>query len=141
MTPSTQQAAVSLLRTADLVRRSVAVVLDPYAITPQQFNVLRILRGAGEAGLPTLEIAERMVEQTPGITRLLDRLEAKQLVSRQRCPKDRRRVYCRITPAGLALLESLDQPIRDAENEGLSGLSPAQLEQLLSLLERIRRSQ
>lgn len=136
-----QEAAVSLLHTADLVRRSVGAVLDPHDITVQQFNVLRILRGAGEAGLPTLEIAERMVEQTPGITRLIDRLEAKQLVIRQPCSKDRRRIWCRITGEGLALLKRLDSPIRAAEQEGLGGLTASQLETLLSLLERIRRSQ
>ncbi|MFP5247340.1 MAG: MarR family winged helix-turn-helix transcriptional regulator, partial [Thermoanaerobaculia bacterium] len=100
----TQEAALALLRTADLVRRSIGAVVEPEGITMQQYNVLRILRGAGEKGLPTLEIAERMVEQTPGITRLIDRLETKQLVGRERCPTDRRQVFCRITKEGLALL-------------------------------------
>jgi DNA-binding MarR family transcriptional regulator len=134
----TQEAAVSLMRTADLVRRSIASVVEPHGLTLQQYNVLRILRGAGEAGLPTLEIVERMIEQTPGITRLIDRLELKQLVVRQRSATDRRQVFCRITRGGLALLARLDEPIVDAEREALGVLSDRQLAQLLSLLDRAR---
>lgn len=134
----TQEAAVSLMRTADLVRRSIASVVEPHGLTPQQYNVLRILRGAGEHGLPTLEIAERMIEQTPGITRLIDRLEVKQLVSRERSVTDRRQVFCRITRGGLALLAQLDEPIVEAEKEALGVLSERQLAQLLSLLDRTR---
>jgi DNA-binding MarR family transcriptional regulator len=136
LTPTTQKTAVSLMRTADLVRRAVSAVMEPFDITPQQFNVLRILRGAGGAGLPTLIIAERMIEQTPGITRLIDRLESKQLVLRKRCPTDRRQVFCLITKNGLALLDRLDAPVREAEERALAALSERQLQQLLSLLER-----
>lgn len=136
LAPTTQKTAVSLMRTADLVRRAVSAVMEPFDITPQQFNVLRILRGAGSAGLPTLVIAERMIEQTPGITRLIDRLETKQLVLRKRCPTDRRQVFCLITKDGLALLDRLDAPVRRAEEQALAALSERQLEQLLSLLER-----
>jgi DNA-binding MarR family transcriptional regulator len=134
------EAAVGLLRTADLMRRMIGVVVEPRGITAQQYNVLRILRGAGEAGLPTLEIAERMIEQTPGITRLLDRLESKKLVVRERCTKDRRRVYCRITGAGLALLKALDAPISDAEEKALADLSAREVKSLVELLDRTRQS-
>jgi MarR family transcriptional regulator, organic hydroperoxide resistance regulator len=137
---ATQTAAVSLMRTADLVRRTVAAVVEPQDVTLQQYNVLRILRGAGEKGLPTLDIAERMIEQTPGITRLIDRLESKKLVLRERCPTDRRQVFCRITAEGLELLNRLDQPVRDAEATGLAGLSAEQLHQLLALLDCLRRN-
>jgi DNA-binding MarR family transcriptional regulator len=130
--------AVSLLRTADLIRRAVSFVIETKGITVQQYNVLRILRGAGQDGLPTLEIAERMIEQTPGITRLLDRLEAKQLVGRERCPTDRRQVTCRISVEGLALLASLDEPVAEAEQVALSGLSPHQVQRLVSLLDKTR---
>jgi MarR family transcriptional regulator, organic hydroperoxide resistance regulator len=132
--------AVSLMRTSDLIRRAVAVVIDAQGITLQQYNVLRILRGAGADGLPTLEIAERMIEQTPGITRLLDRLEAKQLVGRERCPTDRRQVFCRITADGLKLLAGLDAPVAEAERVALSGLTPHQLKQLIALLDLTRNS-
>jgi DNA-binding MarR family transcriptional regulator len=133
-----QAAAVSLMRTADLIRRTVAVVVEEEGITPQQYNVLRILRGAGERGLPTLEIAERMVEQTPGITRLIDRLEAKELVVRERCETDRRQVFCCITREGLSLLTRLDQPLLEAEGEALGALSSRELTQLVNLLDRTR---
>ena len=76
-----QEALLGLMRTTDLMRRQVAAFVEPHGITLQQYNVLRILRGGGTDGVPTLEVAERMVEQTPGITRLLDRLEAKGFVS------------------------------------------------------------
>lgn len=132
------EASVSLLRTADLIRRTIGILVEPQGITMQQFNVLRILRGAGESGLPTLEIAERMVEQTPGITRLLDRLEAKGLVGRERCRSDRRQVLCTITNEGLELLDQVDEPIRRAEKKALAALSEHQLKQLLSLLDLAR---
>src|SRR5215216_1776403 len=82
-------------------------------ITGQQYNVLRILRGVHPDPLPVLEIAERMIEETPGITGLLDRLESKGLVRRQRCTADRRQVHCYVTAGGLALLTALD-PLFDA---------------------------
>jgi DNA-binding MarR family transcriptional regulator len=133
-----QELVVGLLRTADLVRRAVDRVLEPYDITPQQYNVLRILRGAGEAGLPTLEISGRMLEQAPGITRLLDRLEAKGMVRRERCPQDRRQVLCWLTPPGLAIVERLDEPIDTADREAVAMLCAEDQERLLHLLEAIR---
>ena len=137
--PSPQQeTVVALIRTADLFRRLVGDVVEPHGITVQQYNVLRILRGAGEKGLPTLEIAERMIEQTPGITRLIDRLEAKKLVGRERSSTDRRCVYCRITRAGLDLLDRLDAPVQDAAGGSLDSLTKRELAQLVELLDRAR---
>jgi DNA-binding MarR family transcriptional regulator len=133
-----QEVVVSLLRTADLVRRVVGRVLEPYDITGQQYNVLRILRGAGEKGLPTLEIAERMIEHAPGVTRLLDRLEAKGLVRRERCPEDRRQVLCWLTVAGTELVERLDEPIDSADAEAVAMLGPEEQERLLRLLDAVR---
>lgn len=132
------EAALALVRTADLIRRNMAALFVEYDITGQQFNVLRILRGAGERGLPTLEIAERMVEQTPGITRLIDRLESKQLVTRERCLTDRRQVFCKITKDGLALLAELDAPVRAAEEKAMHFLAPRDLIMLIALLEQAR---
>lgn len=134
----TQEAAIALMRTADMVRRAVATLIEPHGITPQQYNVLRILRGAGDRGLPTLEIAERMIEQTPGITRLIDRLETKTLVIRERCATDRRQVFCRITTEGLAMLDRLDTPLQARERETLGALDENELAQLIALLERAR---
>jgi DNA-binding MarR family transcriptional regulator len=134
----TQEAVVALIRTADLARRVMSGLVEPLGITLQQYNVLRILRGAGEEGLPTLDIAERMIEQTPGITRLVDRLEAKGLVGRKRCPTDRRQVFCRITPDGLALLARLDAPAAAAQDDAMAGITKKELAQLLRILDRLR---
>jgi DNA-binding MarR family transcriptional regulator len=133
-----QEVVVALIRTADLVRRVVGRVLEPYDITVQQYNVLRILRGAGEQGLPTLEIGERMVEHAPGVTRLLDRLEAKGLVRRQRCPEDRRQVLCWLTPGGTELVEKLDEPVDSADADAVAMLAPEDQERLLRLLDAVR---
>jgi DNA-binding MarR family transcriptional regulator len=132
------EAVLGLLRTADLVRRQAAALVEPHGITVQQFNVLRILRGAGDDGLPTLEVAVRMVERTPGVTRLLDRLEAKELVRRQRCANDRRQHLCWISTKGLALLEKLDAVTARAHDEALKGLRQKDLAALIRLLDAIR---
>jgi DNA-binding MarR family transcriptional regulator len=132
------EATVAVLHTADLVRRRLTETVEPFGITLQQFNVLRILRGGGDAGVATLEVANRMVEQAPGITRLLDRLEAKELVRRQRCPKDRRQNLCWISDAGRALLDRVDEPAVRASEACMAGLSQADLTELLHLLDRIR---
>ncbi len=132
------EGAVALLRTADVLRHRLASVLEPHGITPQQYNVLRILRGTGEEGLPTLEIVERMVERAPGITRLLDRLERKKLVRRDRIASDRRLVLCRITDAGLALLTRLDKPVEETNKALFGGLAEPDVQQLLGLLDSIR---
>jgi DNA-binding MarR family transcriptional regulator len=133
-----QQATVGLLRTAEAVKRSLAQVIEPHGITPQQYNVLRILRGAGPDGLPTLTIGERMIEQTPGVTRLVDRLERKGLVARTPCPKDRRRVFCRITDKGLGLLKELDEPVNRWDAQAVSVLASSDLGSLIDILDRIR---
>jgi len=132
------EAVVALMRTADLVRRQFADLVEPYGITPQQFNVLRILRGAGADGMPTLEVAARMIEQTPGVTRLLDRLEAKELVRRQRCPKDRRQHLCWIAPKGLAVLQKLDAATVRAHEETMKGLRARDRVTFVRLLDAIR---
>ena len=133
-----QEAGVALLRTADVVKRRMARVIEPAGITLQQYNVLRILRGAGEGGIATLEIARRMIEQTPGITRLLDRLESKRLVRRERCPSDRRQVLCWITTEGQELLVGLDEPVNRADVEVLRALGGEELQRLIELLDSIR---
>src|SRR5690606_6318562 len=103
-----EEVILSILRTADLIRTAISDVLAPAGITMQQYNVLRILRGAGDAGLPTLAIGDRMIEYSPGITRLLDRMEAKGWILRELCKIDRRVVHARNSPEGLQLLTSID---------------------------------
>ena len=139
---SRQQAAVvSILRTANYLRRFSSPVFDQHGITWQQYNVLRILRGAGLGGLPTLDIAERMIEQAPGITRLLDRLEGKKFVRRERPSDNRRQVLCYITKLGLDLLRELDSPVREQDNQVLHRLNESEIEELIRLLELARGEQ
>lgn len=134
-----QEAGLALLRTADVVRKRIAKVIEPHGVTLQQYNVLRIIAGAGEAGIPTLDIAERMIEEAPGVTRLLDRLEGKHMVRRQRCPTDRRQVLCWITEAGSKLLSELEGPVDQADHLAVGSLSNDDVERLLGLLDEVRR--
>ncbi len=133
-----EEAVVALFRTADVVRRALAAVVEAKGLTVQQYNVLRILRGGGKDGVPTLDVADRMVEHAPGVTRLLDRLEAKRLVRRVRCDRDRRQVLCWIEPAGERLLADLERPVRDAARRRLGALPPKGVETLIVLLEAVR---
>ena len=132
-----QEAALSVLRTADLIRRRVGEILEPFGVTTQQYNVLRILRGA-RGPVPTLDIAERMIERTPGVTRLLDRLEERGWVARERCREDRRRVLCTLTPAGEALLESVGDAAEAADEAVMAPLSAEEVASLLRMLARVR---
>lgn len=132
------EAVVTLLRTADHVRVELSGVVERHDVTLQQYNVLRILRGAGEEGLPTLEIAARMIEASPGITRLLDRLEAKGLVRRKRCPVDRRQVLCYASERALSLLSSLDAPMAAAAELALGRLDARRTRDLVRLLDAVR---
>ena len=133
-----QEAILGLYRTSDVLRRQFSQMVEPHGISLQQYNVLRILRGAGNSGTPTLDIADRMIEMTPGVTRLLDKLEAKKFVRRQRCPEDRRQVLCWITESGLRVLAELDKPLAAAGVRSMEVLSAAEQRDLIRLLERIR---
>ncbi len=131
------EAVLGVFMVADRLRRHFQQVVEPETLTMQQYNVLRILKGAGPKGTPTLSIPERMVERTPGITRLIDRLEAKGLVDRTRCEEDRRLVWASITPQGLDLLKRLDGPIDKADDEALRMLTVDEQDELVRLLEII----
>ena len=133
-----EEAFVSILRTADMLRWRIAEVLEPEGITLAQFNVLRILRGARDTGLPTLEIGARLVEQAPGITRLIDRLELAGLVRRERPRKDRRQVLCHIEKKGLAILARLDTTVPQATEVLFAGLSTDEVDPLIRSLDAIR---
>ena len=132
------EAVVTLVATADRVRSGLSQVVEGHGVTLQQYNVLRILRGAGTDGLPTLDIAVRMIERSPGITRLLDRLEARRLVRRVRCPEDRRQVLCYATASALRLLAELDVPVADAGRRFLAPLDRPRTVQIIGLLDEIR---
>ena len=130
--------AASLLRTADLVRGELEDALAELDVTGQQYNVLCILRGSHPEPMATLEIAERMIERAPGITRMLDRLEAAGWVTRRRCHDDRRRVLCGITAAGLAQLAKADGPVLDTEERLAKRLGRADQARLIELLEALQ---
>jgi DNA-binding MarR family transcriptional regulator len=132
------EAVVTLLSTADRVRAALSRVVEAQGITLQQYNVLRILRGASPGGLPTLEIAARLLEHNPGITRLLDRLEARSLVKRVRCPEDRRQVLCTATDPALRLLAGLDGKVAEAARRLLAPLDPPRTAEFVRLLDAVR---
>lgn len=134
-----QEALLNVLRTADVLMQRLTAVLKPFKLSHSQYNVLRILRGAGPDGLACREIAERMISRDPDITRLLDRLEARGLVARTRDQQDRRVVMARITPEGLRLLEALDEPIAEVDRQPLQHLGEQRLRTLIELLELARR--
>ncbi len=108
-----------------------------FGLTPSQYNILRILRGEGKP-LPCLEIASRMIQVVPAITGLIDRLEAQQLVQRERCSADRRVIYITITQAGLHLLEKMDRPVLESHKEVMSHMSVEEISQVTRLMEKIR---
>jgi len=128
---------VEMARTTDLLSRRPAQVLKQYNLSPVQYNVLRILRGAPE-GLLCGQIAERMITRDPDITRLLDRMEKRKLLERHRDEPDRRRVVVRITPEGLALLRRLDKPIQQVHRAQLGHVAPKKLQALLRQLRECR---
>tara|TARA_R110002072_G_scaffold302990_1_gene490818 strand:+ start:48955 stop:49482 length:528 start_codon:yes stop_codon:yes gene_type:complete len=133
------EAMVGLLLTAEAVRRPFHDLMAEHGeLTQQQYNVLRIVRGAGAKGIPTLDIGDRMIERTPGITRLIDRLAAKELVERDRSAIDRRQVICRISTTGKALLKRLDRPIEALNQAAMAGLSERELGEFLRLLNKVR---
>lgn len=131
---------VELARTTDLLSRGPARVLKQERLSPPQYNVLRILRGAPE-GLLCGQIAERMITRDPDITRLLDRMEKRRLLSRHRDEPDRRRIVVRITPEGLALLSRLDPPVQQVHREQLGHLAPSQLRHLIRQLRKCRNAE
>jgi len=128
---------VALVRTASLLRRGLEDELSRYDITLQQFNVLRILRGAKEP-LPTMEVGARMIEREPGITRLINRIESKGLVSRKRCPEDARRIWVEITKEGLALLERVGEPADWEVQRSVDLLTDSESDAMLTSLDKIR---
>jgi DNA-binding MarR family transcriptional regulator len=134
------EAFALLQRTASDLDQQVARLLKPSGITTGKFNVLRILRRAGAAGLACSEVAERLVRHDPDVTRLLDRLEAQGLVTRSRDTEDRRVVTARITEEGLRVLEKLDEPIAALHARQFSPLSREQRRELVSYLQKLRVS-
>ena len=132
------EVAVGILRTAAVLERHYNQIVIKRGITIQQYNVLRILRGAGSAGMPTLVIRDRMIHEAPGITRLLDRLEQSGLARRERQTADRRQVICFITDQGLRLLADLDAEVVAADHAAVCMLNPEEQQLLTELLTAVR---
>src|SRR5688572_7001295 len=133
-----QEATVALLRTASVVSRALARVVEPSGLSLAQYNALRIIRGAGTGGIPTLSIRERMIDEGTTITRLLDKLEDADLIRRERSYPDRRQVMCFATDAGRKLLDTLDPQVNAMDEEVVAVLDDAQLEQFVELLDAVR---
>lgn len=132
------EVGVGILRTAAVLERHYNQIVTKWGITIQQYNVLRILRGAGAGGMPTLVIRDRMIHEAPGITRLLDRLEQGGLARRERQAADRRQVLCYITEKGVKLLADLDAEVVAADDAAVCMLTPEQQRQLTELLNAVR---
>lgn len=133
-----QEAFLNLLRTTDQLNSEFTRLFNAQGLSGPQYNVLRILRGAGPEGLPCLEIAGQMITRMPDITRLVDRLESAGLVERSRTEADRRVVLVKITAAGEELLGRLDQPVRETHRKVLAHLSEDELRELSRLLVKAR---
>jgi len=133
-----EEAFVNLLRTVAVLLQGVAETLKPHGLSPTQYNVLRILRGAEPRGMACREIGERMITRDPDVTRLLDRLEDRGLVARTRGREDRRVITTRITDDGLRILGKLEAPVRDLHTRQLGHLKARKLRTLIGLLEQAR---
>ena len=132
------EALVGVLRTAAVLDHAINEALKPHGLTSTQHNVLRILRGAGDAGLCGREVGERLIARVPDVSRLLDRLVDTCLVARERDPGDRRHVTARITDAGRRLLDEVDPVIEGVEARFTGRLSPDALTDLIELLDTVR---
>jgi DNA-binding MarR family transcriptional regulator len=136
--PTLEEAAViAILRAADRLERRIAELFKQYNLTPTQYNALRILRGGGPSGLACSQIGDRMISRDPDITRLLDRLKRRGLISRRRGLSDRRIIRIFITPVGLELLARMDRPIEKFHLRALRDVSKNDLRGLIDVLEKL----
>ena len=133
-----QEAAIALLRTASVVHRAIARVVEPHGLSLAQYNALRIVRGAGTGGVPTLAIRDRMIEEGTTITRLVDRLEQAGWIRRERSVPDRRQVICYATDAGRKLLDKLDPLVDAADEATMASVGARDLDRLIGLLDTVR---
>lgn len=133
------EAILNILRTGDQFQNRFGRLFRQYGLTTSQYNVLRILRGEGQP-LPSLEIAQRMVQAVPAITGLIDRLEKQELVRRRRCAEDRRVVYVELTRKAIQLLEKIDEPDLQLHQQLIGHLTRKELQELCRLLEKARDS-
>jgi len=128
---------VALLKASDSLASQADQLIKANGLTSAQYNVLRILRGAGPEGLPCNTIAERMISRDPDMTRLLDRMEKRDVITRERQKEDRRVVKARITDEGLKLLKKMDAPIRELHKSQFAHMTSARLKTLMDLLTEV----
>ncbi len=133
-----EEAFLNLGRTFQVLQEKVAGLLKEYQLTPAQYNILRILRGAAPQGLTCSQASDRMLTPDPDMTRLLDRMEARQLIERERSREDRRVVVTRITKTGLELASQIDRPLEDLLHRMLGGAGKGRLKDLIEILEMLR---
>lgn len=133
-----QEVFLNLWRTYDRLRAIEEELFGRHDLTPQQYNVLRLLRGQHPGAIATLELASRLVSRAPDITRMLDKMEERRLIVRERPADNRRVVRVSITQAGLKLLGDLDGQVRRCHREQLGHLTENQLQQLIALLHAAR---
>lgn len=126
---------VALIRAADRLAQDAELLIKSHGLTATQYNVLRILRGAGPDGLPCKRIGDRMISRDPDMTRLLDRMEKRSLITRERQTEDRRVIKTRITPAGLEILKKLDAPVDDLHKKQFRHISALKLKALADAIE------
>jgi len=132
-----QEATLSILRTSDLLENRIARLLRVHSLTPSQYNILRILRGEGKP-MPCLEVASRMIQVAPAITRVVDQLNSRELIRKTQAQYDRRVFLIEITPNGREVLLKIDQPILQLHATLLEGVSPSRLQALIETLGQIR---
>jgi len=132
-----EETVIAILRAADRLERQVAELFKQYNLTPTQYNALRILRGGGPSGLACSQIGDRMISRDPDITRLLDRLKRRGLISRRRGLSDRRIIRIFITSVGLELLARMDRPIEKFHLRALRDVSENDLRGLIDVLEKL----
>ena len=133
-----EEATLNVVRTSDALLLALSDVLKPHLLSATQYNVLRILRGAGDQGASCKDIGIRLVARDPDITRLMDRLEERGLVTRDRDGQDRRVVTHRLTRAGLELVNELDRPIETMHRKNMGHMKAGKLRELVTLLEEVR---
>ena len=133
-----QEVVLNVMRTGTTLRQGIAEVLRPFDLSPPQYNVLRILRGAAPEGLPCSEVGDRLVTRDPDVTRLLDRLEKRGLVARGRSERDRRVVTASITEDGTKLVNELDDPMTAMHGSQLGHMRKKEMKKLITLLEKAR---
>jgi len=128
---------LAIIKSADALGQQAEQLMKSAGLTGAQYNVLRILRGAGASGLPCSSVADRMISRDPDMTRLLDRMEKRNLITRERQTDDRRVVKARITEEGLALLKKLDLPVRELHKKQFEHMSAARIKALTELLQEV----